>query len=491
MTDTQSISVVPGDVAGAAAAPADDDADVVDPPRPPPKRWSAGTLTYTTTSLAVLFFFLLWGDFALALKERSVPQVLPLLLKQFHASNFTVAALLGFLPQAMAVALLPVISYRSDRHRGRWGRRIPFLLFPTPLAVLSMVGLAYSPVIGQWLHLTLGAGALGPEAAALWSLAAFWMMFEFASVVCSAVFTGLINDVVPREVIGRFYGLFRIFSLGAGMMFNFYLFGHAQAHYVAIFLGIAALYGVSFTAMCLKVREGEYPPPEETHASRNGSPAPTTRGGVGRRQSLRAAVVTYCRECFSDRFYLWYFASIALANMAFQPILLFSVYFAQSVGMSMETLGRYTTLQLFCSLVQAFPLGWLADKIHPLRVTIMALALYLSTTLLAFLFVRDASMFGIAHVACGTVAGVWLTATAPLGPALLPREKFAQFTSATWLCSSLGAMFVGPASGWFLDRTGHQYHYIFLWACVFTTGSLICALMLLRRVNVTRPRAHA
>ena len=50
----------------------------------------------------------------------------------------------------------PVISYRSDRHRGRWGRRIPYLMLTAPLTAVTMFALAYSPVMGAWLHQQLG-----------------------------------------------------------------------------------------------------------------------------------------------------------------------------------------------------------------------------------------------------------------------------------------------------------------------------------------------
>ena len=71
-----------------------------------------------------------------------------------------------------------------------------------------------------------------------------WALFELASITCNAVFAGLVNDVVPRSVIGRFFGMFRAVSLIAGMMFHYKLLGVAQDHYVAIFLGIGALCGV-------------------------------------------------------------------------------------------------------------------------------------------------------------------------------------------------------------------------------------------------------
>ena len=85
---------------------------------PEQKLWRIDTLTYTTAGLVVLFSWLLWGDFAWSMKERSVSKVLALLLKTFHASDFVTGVLLLSLPAAITLFLAPIISYRSDRHRG-------------------------------------------------------------------------------------------------------------------------------------------------------------------------------------------------------------------------------------------------------------------------------------------------------------------------------------------------------------------------------------
>jgi Na+/melibiose symporter-like transporter len=479
-------------------------------PAPPgPKRWHAGTLTYTTAGLVVLFFWLLWGDFAYMLKERSVPSSLTVLLKKFGATDFLAALLVVSLPQIIAVSLTPIVSYKSDRHRGRWGRRIPFLLIPTPIAVLSMVGLAFSPFIGRWAHHVLGSASPGQTVFTLASFALFWTLFELCSIVCTAVFTALINDVVPRAVIGRFFGLFRVFSLGAGMTFTWYLFGKVDTHYVPIFLGIGLMYGLSFTAMCFNVKEGKYPPPEDV-------PRPTSvSGGTAWREEialarlrlreritaravlallwtlLPPAVRAYLRECFAHPYYRWYFLSIALANMAFTPVNTFYVYFAQSVGMSNATLGKYSTLQFACSLLLAYPIGVLADRIHPIRVTMIALALYAAATALSFFFVHDARMYGIAHVVCGAISGIWLTATSPLSPALLPRARFAQFISAMGICTAAGVGIISPACGMFLDYMDHEYRYIYVWGFTLMVLAFLATCVVYRKfMAYGGPRAY-
>jgi MFS family permease len=436
--------------------------------------WHAGSLTYTNRGLAALFLCLLGGDFFWQFRERAISPAIPLLLRHFGASDFATAVLMGFVPPALAIFLSPVVSYRSDRYRSRFGRRIPFLLIATPPAFVAMMGLALSPVIGRWIHSALGLGPASVTACVIGTFSFFWILFDVAVIVTNSVHGALVNDVVPREVLGRFFGLFRVASLGAGMLFNFFLLGEMQGHYVAIFWAIGLLYLVCFTVMCLLVKEGPYPPP----------PPPIEGGALMR---LAGAIAGYCRECFTKPYYLWFFLSFLLAHMAFAPINLFSLFFAQSVGMSMATYGKFSALQLGLSLVQAPILGWVADKIHPLRLTIVALFLYAVSTGIAFVFVRDARTFAAAHVICGTCSGFWLTATAPLAPALLPKMKFATFASVLVIASSIAGIVTAPIIGAiveYLNRgkpaAARDYHVMYLWACGFITLSLVVTLVVHR-----------
>jgi MFS family permease len=438
-------------------------------------RWKVGTLTYTTGGLLALFFWFLGGDFFWQLRDRALAPAMPLLIRQFGGSDFIAGLLIGTIPPALAILFSPIISYRSDRHRGRWGRRIPFLLVAAPPAFLAMVGLALSPLIGRWINHWLGPSSPGLTTCVIGTFAIFWVIFDLAVVVTNSVHTALIADVVPHEVLGRFFGCFRVLSLGAGMLFNYFLLGQLQRHYVVIFITIGVFYLICFVVMCLMVKEGKYPPP----------PAPIPGGPV--RRTL-GAVEQYASDCFTHPYYLWIFLSFTLAYMSFTPVNLFSLYFAQSVGMSMSTYGKFGALQLLCSLIQAPILGWLADKIHPLRLTIISLLLYGLTTMLAFFFVHDQRTFAIAYVATGTCAGFWLTASAPLAPVLLPKLKFATFASALAICTSLGSMLTAPVIGWLLDLINkgrsagaRNYHSIYLWASLFIVLSLLATIVVYRK----------
>jgi hypothetical protein len=180
-----------------------------------PKQWQTGTLIYTSAGLVALFGWLLFGEFAWQLKERSINATTQLFLKQFGASDFFVGLMIGSVPSALGMLLAPIVSVRSDRHRGRWGRRIPFLLIPLPFVVVSMTGLAVSPMIGGYVHGLLGPDSPGLNICILGTFAAFWGVFEVASIVANTIFGGLVNDVVPQAVIGRFFGMFRMITVAS------------------------------------------------------------------------------------------------------------------------------------------------------------------------------------------------------------------------------------------------------------------------------------
>ncbi len=431
-----------------------------------PKRWQAGTLTYTSGGLVVLFCWMLWGDFAWQLKERASPPVVQIMLRMFEASDFLTGFFLLSLPAAIGVVLGPIISYRSDRHRGRWGRRIPYLLVTSPIATLGMFGLAFSPMIGTWLHGQMGWAPDRLNLTIIVVLGLSWTVFEFATVAANAVFGGLINDVVPREVIGRFFGIFRAVSLIAGMFFNFYLIGQAKEYYLPILVGIGALYGGGVMLMCFMVKEGEYP-----------EPGPAGPGGL---KGFVAAVKSYGRDCFSKPYYLWVFASMALALLSFVPVNLFSVYAAESFGMTMEHYGKFVVAMYAFSLTLAYPLGWMADRFHATRMAVGTLAAYVLIMLAGYLWIDGPVSFGVIFLIHGVISGCYFTGAAALGQMLFPKLKFAQFASAAGLMGAVCGVVFGPLMGLLLDALGRDYRYTFAVGSIIALAALLTALVVYR-----------
>ncbi|AOS44769.1 Major Facilitator Superfamily protein [Lacunisphaera limnophila] len=418
------------------------------PARPAGRVWTAGTLTYTSSALVVLALYLLLGDFAYWMRERSAAPVTQLMLKKFGASDMITGLFLLTIPGAVLLVVGPVVSYWSDNHRSRWGRRIPFLVVPAPFVALAMIGLAFSPTIGATLHGWFGGDPAGSRWAVLVVMGLCWTIFEIGVIVMNAVFNALMNDVVPRELLGRFFAMFRAAGLIAGVLFNYKIIGHAEENYTLILASIGVLYGIGFVVMCLGVKEGSYPPPAPVPAH-SSSPALN-------------AVREYFRDCFTKPYYLLVFVFLALANLAFMPVNTFGLYAAKGYQLSMETYGRYLVVTYICSFTLAFPLGWLADRFHALRVGLAALLLYAVFMLVAFFYIHDADSFGHMFLAHGVLSGCFFTGAAAVAQMLYPKLKFAQYAGAGGLVAALCNMTLGPALGGLLDGLGNDYRYVFL-----------------------------
>ena len=415
-----------------------------------PKRkvWRAGTLVYTSAGLATVFAFLFLTDFAGSLKDRSISFVFQIMLRKYGASDMLMGGLMASLPAVLGLLLSPVISYKSDRHRGRWGRRIPYVLVTAPLISISMIGLGISPWLGEGFNALLGSRSPGLSACVLGSFALCWTMFNFANTACGAVFGGLLSDVLPQAVVGRFLGAWRAVSLLVGIGFGHWGMAKATDHYQFIFIGFGLLCGAAMLVTCLGVREGQYPPP----------PAAPARG----RGASLSAVKAYFNDCFGGNYYIWFFVAPALASMATLGVNLFSVYYATSAGMSMALFGNCIAVTYAISLFMAYPLGWLADRYHPLRVLIVTVVAYAVTSFLGGIFIRDSFTFSVALVAHGVVSGSMITAMASLGLRLLPRERFAEISSAGGIVGALLTMAFSPLLGLFLDHVHHDYRYTFI-----------------------------
>lgn len=447
---------------------------------PEQKLWRVGSLTYTRGGLAALFGWLLWGDFAWSMKERAVGPVFQLLLTKFGASNTTMAVLLMVLPSAINLFLGPIISFRSDRYRSRMGRRIPFMLIVTPIAAVAMAAIAFSPMLGQATHNALGLHSLGLNGSILLYFGLFWVMFEIATIVANAVFGAFLNDVVPPSLLGRFFGLFRAISLIAGIIFNFWLMAKAEDHYVWLFAGISLLYGVGFTAMCLRVKEGRYPPPE----------TPALRLNPGLLARSMGAAKVYFRECYSKPYYLWVFLALIISNFSFMPVNLYSIPYAKSLNISMKVYGEYVALTYGISLVLTYLLGSLADRFHPLRIGMAALLVYGVGCLWGGMSATSARPFAVAFILHVVLSGTFFTATASLRQRLLPHGKYAQFSSACEVLNSLFSMAATFAFGRFLDLSGSVYRYTFLAGAIVACVSFVLFAIVYRQFNRLGGQRH-
>jgi MFS family permease len=431
------------------------------------KRWHVGTLSYSTNGLVRVFVWLLGGDFGLSMKDRAVAPIAMVMLRTMSTPVWIVGLLVGSIPSAMGLFLGPVISVKSDRYRSRWGRRIPFILIPAPFVFLSMLGLAFAPNMGVAMSHWLGSRT-STFACQIAVFALCWTIYEMMATIAAALVGALVNDVVPQAVIGRFFGLFRVVSLVAGIIFNQWLMGQSERHFRALLVTMGLIYGIGVTLMCLMVKEGQYPPPEAR-----------AQGSFNDR--FIVPVVKYLRECYGNPYFLWFFLATTIGSVAIVPVNAFSIYQATSVGMSDQMFGHCQAISYAWSVLLAYPLGVLADRFHPLRLAIAILLAYLATTVFGFFFASTASAFYVALLLHTVISGCYWTGTASIAQRLLPREKFAEISSAGGIIAGIINMILPPVLGGFIALMHHEYRYVFLLAAALSAIGAGCFVVLLKK----------
>jgi MFS family permease len=418
-------------------------------------------MVYTRAGLVGLFFWMLWGDLCFTLMESTIPRLLPLTLNDLGASNRTIGLLVGSIPGVLNMVITPVVSYRSDRYRSRWGRRIPYLLWPSPFIALFLIMTGYAGDIGHalqgWFAVTLGHAS--PKAVILGVISISVVGFQFFNMIVASIYYYLFADVVPEHLMGRFMGLFRVVGASATFVFNRWIFGLADTHMREIYIGIGVLYCVAFTLMCWRVKEGPYPPP------------PPQVEGPG----AASAIKTYFLECFSIPYYVWFFLGTTFYTVGMITTQLFSVFFAESLGMSLDGFGKVMSWVSLLALLLSLPMGYLSDRIHPLRMGVISTAASVALAVVSFFLIRGPQSFLWLTLIMALATIAYGAANLPMYAVLLPKDRYGQFCSAQAMINALAMILANYLAGGFIDLTGN-YRYIYAWYAAFTFLSLICML---------------
>jgi maltose/moltooligosaccharide transporter len=428
-------------------------------------RARASAVAAVPLSLAGLGALLLWllcGDLGVTIRERAALPTALELLRRYAASDTTISLLLSTVPAALSMLLVPLVGYHSDRCRSRLGRRRPFLLVAAPIGCLAMLGLAASPAWAGMLDTALGSWSPGLARCRLALFCLFWAIFDCAAISAFSLFNGLVSDLVPVRLLGRFFAVFRIVGLSVGIAYHNWIFALTDHHLREVLIGAGLFFCLPVLAMAMGVRETPLPA--------DATPA------VKPMRRLRFPF-EHVLECFSYGPYGWAVAAFVLASVTFGPFNTFYLHYAHDTGIAKSTLGALTAGGYAVSIVSAFGIGWLADRYGAVRVSMIIMAVYCAISAAGFAGVSDAASFRVFYVAHVVISGAWFTAAASMPMALFPRARFVQFNSTKDLMVVFGTILVSGAQGPVLDLSGHDYRFTLLAGAVF---SLLCVVCLVR-----------
>src|SRR5205823_6234153 len=140
-------------------------------------------------------------------------------------------------------------------------------------------------------------------------------------------------------------------------------------------------------------------------------------------------VKVYFNECFRHPVHVSFYANQAVVRLA-EAAMFGSIFFErQYLHITQAQRGMFFGIMKWPGILLAFPLGWLVDKIHPMRAMLIGMLVIIPINF--GLFYMDSFLFYIVFF-CMQSPFTQLADAAgqPLYVRLFPRKQYGQFCSA-------------------------------------------------------------
>ncbi len=375
--------------------------------------------------------------------------IIPLILLQFvpEAQKNTYLGILVFTGMALALLVQPLAGTLSDRLSSRFGKRRPFILVGTLLALVILPSVGFS---GTFPFLFIG-----------------YCLLQCACNVAQGPFQGFIPDLVAQKHRGTACGVKSFVEILASVallrvvayFMDIYSSGGNQTWlWLAIgFPGIILLGAMLATIFTVK----------EQPASPVNQPF-----------SASTIINTYKIDVKNNPGFVWFLVSRLFIMMALGTLQSFALYFLKDVIHIPNPAGAAANLLItigIALLVAVYPAGWLSDKFGRKPIILFS-GLVGAIGILVLIFARSYSGVIICGSLLGISAGAFLSANWALATDLVPPGEEARYLGLTNIATAgAGALarLIGPVIDFFNTQQSGLGYSIMLMACVlyFVLGS--------------------
>lgn len=398
------------------------------------KRYTVGTLEYSFWQMMNIFFWMLWGSIALTSLGQTFGASTKFLYRANGLSDTFLAVVTGTIFGMINVVMNPVLSTMSDRHRGRLGRRVPYILYtalPTAFFLAAMpfypylIRLLPETILGfSTVSLVFGAGSI-----------LYWFFYLYVAIL----YFYLIPDVIPAELMGRFYGLFRVSGVIFGTAFSWWVYKYVQDFPQYIYPACAVFYLLTIGGMCYFVREGDYPPPENS-----GSKLPWYK-------KLVATVKQYISDCYGHKYYLVFYITGVAYGVHGCINMFMDFFYLEGCGLTMAELGKLGAILGVVGMISCFCAGFVTDKLGAFATSIISLLLLALSYFSCGIFIHGYTSALILRIPQSVFGCIYAVAAGRILVEVYPRSKFGMMASGSNLLTSLVAALINIPFGLFSD----------------------------------------
>lgn len=372
--------------------------------------------------------------------------IIPLMLKNTFGLGETVTGMVMALDNVLAIFLLPVFGSISDKVDTKLGKRTPFIITGTALAVVFLLLL---PVADQAVNLPLFVGAL------------FGVLISMGIYRSPAV--ALMPDLTPNRLRSRANAVINLLGAVGGVysliMIKLLVGKGDRPDYEPLFISVAAVMIVAVLVLVLTVREKKI---AAQVAAEEKADAPAESSGeekAEKKKTVLAPEVKSSMIFMLSSIFLWFTAYNAVTTA-------FSRY--TIVVWKLEGSGFADCLMVatVAAIISYIPIGQISGRFGRKK-TIMGGVLLMAACYFAAIFVREYTP--IINVAFALIGVAWAAINVNSYPMIVAMSEGAdigKFTG-TYYTFSMAAQIMTPIlSGFFLEHI--SYHTLFPYAMIFS-----------------------
>ncbi len=377
--------------------------------------------------------------------------ILPARLLDFVAESQknTYLTLLSIPGQLLAMVVQPIAGAISDRSGFSWGRRRPYILVGTMLAILFLPGIGLA-----------GSFAI---------LFATYCLLQVSSNTAQGPYQGFIPDLVPEGKRGRASGVKTLLEIigGAiavltiGIFMDRYSAGEGSGWLWLTLgmLGTVLLIVMVATVVAVKERPGV--------------------GGI-KLSVLPTLLQSFKIDLRANRDFIWFLASRLLVFMAFATIQQRAFYFLRDViGVANPgaATGTFVAIAVVGMLATVYPAGRLSDRIGRKPIATSA-ALLASIGVLVIILSQSYSSILIAAGIIGVAMGAFSSTNWALATDLVAKGEEAKYLGLANVATTGAAVLahlIGPVIDFFNAQSAGLGYQVMLGACFvyFIVGALL------------------
>lgn len=377
--------------------------------------------------------------------------IIPLILQNtFHLNESFIGALMA-VDNVLAVFLLPIIGTLSDKVDTPLGKRTPFVLCGTVVAVLLMMLLPYADHNRiLWLFVV----ALGLT------------LIAMASYRSPAV--ALMPDLTPKPLRSRANAIINLMGAVGGvyslLLIKFLVKEEQNPSYLPVFLGVAAIMIVSVVVLLITIREKELSAriamdyPDEVIIEKDGKTGELPKEV---KRSLRFILLSI---------FLWFTAYNAVTTA-------FSRYVVTVWKLEGGGFASCLMIATVAAIISYIPIGSISAKLGRKKTIMIGLLLMLISYTGAFLTPTYNSLITIFFALIGMGWAAVGVNSLPMVVEMSKGSDIGKYTGLYYTFSMTAQIFTPMVSGLLLQYI--SYKTLFPYAMFFVT----CAILTMSQVK--------